>query len=298
MNHELISVILPTYKRCQILNKAVDSVINQTYKNWELIIIDNNSNDGTEELIKNYYNNKIFFLKINNFGSIAKSRNYGIKKSRGKYLAFLDSDDYWTKNKLEICLNFINDKVDLIYHDLEIIGQKKSFFKNNILNSRKLNKPIFDDLLFNGNAINLSSVIVRKNLLEQIDGMKETLEIATCEDYNTWLRVAKLTEKFFYLPKTLGYYLIHNQNISNHDMSIPLSFAIEEFLPLLSEKEKKILSANLQFISGKFSYLLGDYLEAKKKLIGCLSFCNFKTKLKILFIIIKIYLIFFFNLKK
>lgn len=298
MNHELISVILPTYKRCQILTKAVNSVINQTYKNWELIIIDNNSNDGTEELIKNYYNNKISFLKINNFGSIAKSRNYGIKKSRGKYLAFLDSDDYWTKNKLEICLNFINDKVDLIYHDLEIIGQKKSFFKNSILNSRKLNKPIFDNLLFNGNAINLSSVMVRKNLLEQIGGMKETLEIATCEDYNTWLRVAKLTEKFFYLPKTLGYYLINNQNISNHDMSIPLSFAIEEFLPLLSKKEKKILSANLQFISGKFSYSLGNYLEAKKKLINCLSFCNFKTKLKILFIIIKIYLTFFLNLKK
>ncbi len=264
MNHELISVILPTYKRCQILTKAVNSVINQTYKNWELIIIDNNSNDGTEELIKNYYNNKISFLKINNFGSIAKSRNYGIKKSKGKYLAFLDSDDYWTKNKLEICLNFINNKVDLIYHDLEIIGQKKSFFKNNILNSRKLNKPIFDDLLFNGNAINLSSVIVRKNLLEQIGGMKETLEIATCEDYNTWLRVAKLTQNFIYLPKTLGYYLINNQNISNHDMSIPLSFAIKEFLPLLNEKEKKILSANLQFISGKFSYSLGNYLEAKK----------------------------------
>jgi glycosyltransferase involved in cell wall biosynthesis len=62
MNHELISVIIPTYKRCQILAKAVNSVINQTYKNWELIIIDNNSNDGTEELIANFHNNKILFL--------------------------------------------------------------------------------------------------------------------------------------------------------------------------------------------------------------------------------------------
>ena len=290
MKNELISIILPTYKRCQILTKAINSVIDQTYKNWELIIIDNNSNDGTKELIKNYDNNKILFLNIKNRVSIAKSRNYGIKKSKGVYLAFLDSDDYWAKNKLRLCLDFMNDKVDLIYHDLEISYEGKNIFKKK-LPSRKLKSPIFMDLLLNGNAINLSSVIVRKNIINKVGGMNESLQMKTSEDYNTWLRIARHTENFFYLPKTLGFYLIHNQNSSNQDMSIPIGFAIKEFLPLLNEREKKIIEENLQFISSKFNYLSGNIREAKKKLFFLFNSCNLKTKFKILFIILK----YFFN---
>ena len=75
----LFSIILPTYKRNHKVSMAVESVINQTYENWELIIIDNNSNDGTKELIEKYQNKKIFFYQINNQGVIAKSRNFGIE---------------------------------------------------------------------------------------------------------------------------------------------------------------------------------------------------------------------------
>ena len=90
MNQEVFfSIILPTYNREKKILKAINSVILQTFNNWELIIIDNNSNDQTKEKIYNLNNKKIFFYQINNNGVIALSRNYGISKSTGKYLCFL-----------------------------------------------------------------------------------------------------------------------------------------------------------------------------------------------------------------
>ena len=97
-----VSIILPTYNRASsFLKEAIDSVINQSYMNWELIVIDNNSTDNTIDLVESYKSNKIFIYQINNNGVIAKSRNLGIEKSSGDYVAFLDSDDFWYKNKLQ-----------------------------------------------------------------------------------------------------------------------------------------------------------------------------------------------------
>ena len=80
------------------LKRAVNSVLDQSFKNWELIVIDNFSKDNTKKMIQNFKNSKIKFFQIKNKGIIARSRNFGIKKSKGEYLAFLDSDDFWIKN--------------------------------------------------------------------------------------------------------------------------------------------------------------------------------------------------------
>ena len=106
----IVSIIIPTYKRVEKLKRAIDSVLSQTFTNWELIIIDNHSLDGTKELVDDYNNPKIKMLLIKNNGNIAKSRNLGIKKSNGKYLALLDSDDLWVPNKLQICINALKKK--------------------------------------------------------------------------------------------------------------------------------------------------------------------------------------------
>ena len=120
----IVSVIIPTYKRVKKLKKAIDSVLSQTFTNWEIIIIDNHSLDGTKELVDNYNNPKIKMLLIKNNGNIAKSRNLGIKKSKGKYVALLDSDDLWTPNKLQICINTLGKKTVLVYHDMYILIAK------------------------------------------------------------------------------------------------------------------------------------------------------------------------------
>ena len=100
----LISVIIPTYNRENIITRAIDSVIHQTYKNWELIIVDDGSKDKTEEVIKPYLkNHKVSYHYQKNKG-VCEARNYGIKKAKGEYIAFLDSDDEFEENKLSVQL--------------------------------------------------------------------------------------------------------------------------------------------------------------------------------------------------
>ena len=113
--NDLISIIIPTYNRCKDLSNAITSVLNQTYKNWEIIIIDNYSTDETFKIVKQFNDNRIFYFKLNNYGNIAISRNYGINKSNGEIIAFLDSDDYWYKNKLEIASIYFELNYDFFF---------------------------------------------------------------------------------------------------------------------------------------------------------------------------------------
>ena len=101
----LVSIIIPTYPQATYIGKALQSIIDQTFKNWEAIIIDNHSTDDTQKILNQFVDPRIKCLKIKNNGIIAKSRNLGIKFAKGEWIAFLDSDDWWTKDKLEICIN-------------------------------------------------------------------------------------------------------------------------------------------------------------------------------------------------
>ena len=94
------SVVIPNFNHGRYLKEAIDSVLSQDYKNWELLIIDNYSTDNSDEVISSYNDSRIRFFKINNEGIIAKSRNLGIKNAKAKWIAFLDSDDIWYYNKL------------------------------------------------------------------------------------------------------------------------------------------------------------------------------------------------------
>ena len=126
----LVSIVIPTYNYARFISKSLKSVIDQTFENWEVIVIDNHSTDDTHNVVLKHIDSRIKYLKIDNKGIIAKSRNLGIKEAKGEWIAFLDSDDWWTKDKLEICFRNINEEVDFIYHDLEIVDKKsKSYFR-------------------------------------------------------------------------------------------------------------------------------------------------------------------------
>jgi len=197
----LISIIIPTYNHADYLSRALKSILDQTYKNWEAIVIDNHSTDGTNKVINRYADPRIKYLKIHNSGVIAKSRNKGILVAKGVWVAFLDSDDWWTSDKLKNCIDYSNNQVDLIYHDLEIVSNKQRFFRQKIIKTRQLKKPVLLDLLLGGNAISNSAVFVRKKMLEKINFIDERKALVGSEDYNTWLKISNLTEKFLYLPK-------------------------------------------------------------------------------------------------
>ena len=102
MDKPFFTVVIPTYNHEFFLKKAVNSVLNQTFDDYEIIIIDNYSDDKTEEYIKSLNNQKIRFFKIQNHGLLAKSRNLGIKEAKSDWIAFLDSDDLWYKDRLQI----------------------------------------------------------------------------------------------------------------------------------------------------------------------------------------------------
>ena len=107
LNNPLISIVIPTYNHAHFLHDALLSVIAQTYQNWEAIVIDNHSNDNTDQVVHSFGDARIKLLKVHNQGIIATSRNMGIKKAKGEWVAFLDSDDLWYPKKLELAVDRI-----------------------------------------------------------------------------------------------------------------------------------------------------------------------------------------------
>ncbi len=288
MNSEsrpLVSVIIPTYNHAKFLGKALDSVIHQTYSNWEAIVVDNQSSDETNQVIDKFKDSRIQYFKISNYGIIAKSRNLGINVAKGEWIAFLDSDDWWLKDKLEICLKNIDEKVDFIYHDLEIKYDKsKNFLNRKKIIGRKLNKPILNDLLIGeiekGNAIGNSSVIVRKDMLNKIGGISEDKNLVASEDFNTWLRIAEITNQFKYIKRKLGFYLVHENSSQKRDLSIPHRHAVTEFIQLLDNKQKLDLEVKLRYMSGSFNALNNNYSKARKDFIFVLKHGGINLKIR------------------
>ncbi|MEI6756608.1 MAG: glycosyltransferase [Chlorobium sp.] len=276
----LVSVIIPTYNHAQFLGRALQSVMEQTYTNWEAIVVDNHSKDNTDDVVNGFKDPRIRLLKIYNNGVIAASRNMGINGARGEWVAFLDSDDWWSANKLQKCLENINSEVDLIYHELKIIRDSPALFRRKTIKSWQVKKPVLIDLLVRGNAIATSSVVIRKKLLDRIEGMDENINLVASEDYNTWLRIARLTNGFKYFPEIMGFYLLHDQGISRKDMSGSVRQAVSEFISILNEKQKKKVESFIKYSSGRFHFVNGDFYLAKKDLLFSLKYGSLQIKVK------------------
>lgn len=258
------SIILPTFNQANFLKNCLQTILKQTYKNWELIIIDNNSIDNTQKVIKTIKDNRIKLYKINNNGLLSKSRNLGIKKSQAEWICFIDSDDKWFPNKLYETKKYINKyNGDLYYHDL-IFDNKRFFFQKKIYDkSNTIKKPILKYFSKKGNPIGQSSVVVKKNILKKINYISENKKKFSWEDFDTWIKVAKITDKFIRIPKVLGSIWIGPENISNLERQIINSINIKKyyykiFNKFLSSKEK---NKNLWWI--EYPFILKDFKEKK-----------------------------------
>jgi glycosyltransferase involved in cell wall biosynthesis len=262
----VISVVIPTYNRANDLKRALKSVQVQTFTNWEVLIVDNHSVDNTDQVVSDFNDSRIKLFKIHNNGVIAASRNVGIREASGAYIAFLDSDDWWKPEKLRLSLDTLNAGADLVYHDLFLVTKtdQRLFLKK--VTTRGLTRPVFDNLLTNGNCIINSSVVVKKILLTSIGGISEDYDLIAAEDYDCWLRIAKLTDKFTRIPKSLGYYWAGGGNISNPERTIENADAIE--LRYLDNKcTGNNGSANwIQYSRGRAYYLMRNWELAKKHL--------------------------------
>lgn len=280
VRYPLISIVMPSFNHSSFIKTAVLSVIEQTYLNWELIIIDNFSTDETMQILEQFTDKRIKILQINNEGSIAKSRNLGIVSASAEWIAFLDSDDCWRPEKLDKVAGFLNLEHDLIYHHLSLINEPSSTSDHLHIQSRKLKSPILKDLILKGNTIATSSVLVRKELLLDVGGMNESPDVIGVEDYNTWLRISCKSEKFTLVPMILGSYRVHSRNLSSSDYFKPPITAINEFLPSLTPSEIRQLERNFNYLMIRIQYRSGDFKGIKKALFQILASGSFLHRLK------------------
>jgi glycosyltransferase involved in cell wall biosynthesis len=208
----LISVVIPTYNHAPFLQKALLSVVNQTYSNVEVLVINNFSTDETEAVVSSFANPKITLHNFHNHGIIAASRNVGIKQATGKFVAFLDSDDIWYPEKLADCVADLASGSDVVCHG--------ELWVTNNHSSRKVmygpeKNATYSKLLHRGNCISTSTVVAQKTILNQIGGFSEREDFVTAEDYDCWMRIAAVTERIIFIPKVLGEYHRHDGNASN-----------------------------------------------------------------------------------
>jgi len=199
----LISVVIPTFNRASTLKKAIESVIKQTYSDWEVILVDNSSTDDTLEILEEFNNINIKLLTVNNNGVIGYSRNVGIEHSSGKYIAFLDSDDWWDCEKLsESVLLLESGNIDVVYHNCQIISDQS----RGDTHCRRLSKEVFSDLIINGNTLVTSSIVVLKSAIIDVGCFSEDKEVIGWEDYHLWIRLAEANFQFGLIKKSLGFY--------------------------------------------------------------------------------------------
>ena len=203
----MISVIIPTYNSENFIFDCIDSILKQTFQDFEIIIVDNFSTDKTLSIVKNFYDNRVKIHSVNNQGIIAKSRNLGILKSNFEYVAFLDSDDYWYPTKLEKCVKALDDNIAVCHF----------MTKNKLFKIKKSSEYIsFIDLFKHGNKIFTSSLVIKKECLIECNSFCENKSLVTVEDYDLWIRVTYKYEKIFQIRETLGYYRIHENNTSSY----------------------------------------------------------------------------------
>lgn len=181
------SVIIPTFNRKDFLKIAIESVLEQTCRDFELIIVDDGSTDGTETMLDNYEDQKIKYLLQENKG-VSSARNRGLNESKGRFIAFLDSDDKWVAEKLETTIKYI-DK----FPDINIFHSEETWYKNKKLHNQKNKHKKPDGFVYFKAlplcCISISTAVIIRDVLDDIGVFDETLP--ACEDYDFWLRATQ-----------------------------------------------------------------------------------------------------------
>ncbi len=212
MFNRKVDIIMPNYNKSKFLREAINSVLTQTHKNWRLYIVDDHSSDNSSKVLKKYIKNKkikIFFLKNNKGPSFC--RNLGLKKSNSKYIAFLDSDDYWKKNKLKNQLNFmVKNNYPFTFTDYVPIFQSKN--SKRTLKRTNIAKSFTFHSFIKNSSINTSTMIVERKYLKNLRFRKLDL----LEDYIFKCELMKKTKiKFKKFSDASAIYRIMNKSRSS-----------------------------------------------------------------------------------
>ncbi len=212
MSSPLVSVIIPTHNRVDLLKETLFSILNQTFSDFELIVVSDGSNDGTDEMVTKIKDSRVSLIQQNKSGQPAKPRNRGISASKGKYVALCDDDDIWEPNKLEVQVKTMEDSplIDMSYTNGRVL--KNGILFEAALNRRKVFDNHFNELLY-GNFIPNSSVLIRRTVFDKIGLINISDEFRGIEDYEFWFRIARNC-KLEYIDLPLIQYRVHADNIT------------------------------------------------------------------------------------
>jgi len=205
----MTSIITPSYNSARFIDIMIKSVLNQTYKNWELIIVDDCSRDSSIEIIESYakQDSRIHLITLENNSGPAIARNIAIEKAQGKYIAFLDSDDIWISNKLEKQINFMESKqISFSFSSYQIINEDGKYLKTFYIKESKIN--YFD--LLKTNSIGCLTAIYNQHTLGKI----YMPIIKKRQDYGLWLKILKKIDYAYGIQEPLAKYRIHKNSIS------------------------------------------------------------------------------------
>jgi len=244
-NQPLVTAIIPTKNRCDLLERAIDSIFEQTWKNIELIVVDDASDDETPGFLRKVAENRpVTVIRNKTSKGAASSRNIAIKKARGEYIAGLDDDDFWRPNRIKKLLDAFSDGISAVCsYDRMVFGEREIVWKK---------KPVItlDDLLYYNRVGN--QVLTRKEYLTEVGGYDENLPSA--QDYDLWIRLVKKFGPIKTVPAVLQ--VIHMEEsrdrISNSKNQIEGYYqCFEKNKSLMKESHIKYQQYRLRMVEGE-----------------------------------------------
>jgi glycosyltransferase involved in cell wall biosynthesis len=212
LKKNLVSVVINCFNGEKYLNQCINSVINQTWTNWEIIFWDNQSTDNSKNIVLNYKDERIKYFYAPTHELLYSARNYAIKKSSGDYIAFLDTDDIWEPQKLELQIHLLQkSEIGIVCSNYLVINErlntkKKQYkdFKNHYLKT--------DDLL-KKYKVGLLTIIIRKSELEKIEFPYFNPSFNIIGDFDLICKLSLIT-KIYYMNNILASYRLHEKNVS------------------------------------------------------------------------------------
>jgi glycosyltransferase involved in cell wall biosynthesis len=274
---------MPAYNASNYIQEAINSVIAQTFIDWELIIVDDGSTDKTSEIVSEYVTieNRISYYYQEN-GKQGKARNLAISKSKGEYLAFLDADDLWLPEKLEIQIKEIKDKnVDLVFSNAYIINDSEKINLNKVIYCHQgfLDSNEGLDRMIERNRIPILTVLVKKSKVIEVGMFSEKLEIQNAEDSHLWLKLLINKAVLYGSNETLAIYRVHKNSVTKNE-----KFALSRYISVLSDISYNDKEINFRILNFLIRKQLGELEKLNKEIKSLESNFFIKVQKKIRFL--------------